>query len=131
MLLTSCFFLKLFFLLVVLFCIFFAITTFFYEKKVKVLVAQSCPTLCNPMECVAYHAPLSMEFSRQEYWSGCHALLQGIFPSQGLNLGLLHYRQSLYSLIHQGSLYIYVSTLRFFSHIGHYRALSRVCCATQ
>ena len=28
---------------------------------------------------VACHTPLSMGFSRQEYWSGCHALLQGIF----------------------------------------------------
>ena len=36
--------------------------------KVKVLVAQSCPTLCNPMDCNP-PAPLSMEFSRQEYWS--------------------------------------------------------------
>ena len=33
-------------------------------------VAQSCPTLCDPMDCVAHQAPLSMEFSRQEYWSG-------------------------------------------------------------
>ena len=39
-----------------------------YERE-KVLVAQSCLTLCNPWT-VAYHAPLSMEFSRQEYWSG-------------------------------------------------------------
>ena len=28
-----------------------------------------------------------MGFSRQEYWSGCHALLQGIFPIQGSNPG--------------------------------------------
>ena len=34
----------------------------------------------------------------------CHFLLQGIFPTQGLNLGLLHYRQMLYCLSHQGSL---------------------------
>ena len=34
--------------------------------------------------------PLSMGFSRQEYWSGCHALLQGIFPTQGSNLHLLY-----------------------------------------
>ena len=34
---------------------------------------------------------------------GCHFLLQGIFPTQGLNLGLLHYRQILYCLSHQGS----------------------------
>ena len=33
-------------------------------------VAQSCPTLCNPMDCIAYQVPQSMEFSRQEYWSG-------------------------------------------------------------
>ena len=32
-------------------------------------VAQSCPTLCDPMDC-AYQAPPSMGFSRQEYWSG-------------------------------------------------------------
>ena len=44
---------------------------------------------------VACHTPLSMGFSRQEYWSGCHALLQGIFPTQGSNwhqLCLLHWQ---------------------------------------
>ena len=34
---------------------------------------------------------------------GCHALLQGIFPTQGLNPGPLHCRQILYHLSHQGS----------------------------
>ena len=34
---------------------------------------------------------------------GCHALLQGIFPTQGLNPGLPHCRQILYHLSHQGS----------------------------
>ena len=43
-----------------------------------------------------------MEFSRQKYWSSCHSLLQGIFPTQGLNLGLLHCRQILYHLSYQG-----------------------------
>ena len=33
---------------------------------VVVLVAQLCPTLCDPMD-LAHQAPLSMEFSRQEY----------------------------------------------------------------
>ena len=33
-------------------------------------VAQSCPALCDPMDCIAHQVPLSMEFSRQEYWSG-------------------------------------------------------------
>ena len=32
----------------------------------RVLVAQSCLILCDPMDC---RAPLSMGFSRQEYWS--------------------------------------------------------------
>ena len=32
-------------------------------------VAQSCPTLHDPMDC-AHQAPPSMGFSRQEYWSG-------------------------------------------------------------
>ena len=39
---------------------------------------------------VTHQVPLSMEFSRQEYWSGSHFLLQGIFLTQVLNLGFLH-----------------------------------------
>ena len=35
--------------------------------------------------------------------TGCHFLLQEIFPTQGSNLGLLHCRQTLYHLSHQGS----------------------------
>ena len=37
---------------------------------------------------------------------GCHFLLQGIFPTQGFNLGLPHCRQILYHLSYQGSHYI-------------------------
>ena len=33
-------------------------------------VAQSCPTLCDPIWSVGHKAPLSMGFSRQDYWSG-------------------------------------------------------------
>ena len=40
---------------------------------------------------VACQAPLSMGFSRQEYWRGCHALLSGIFPTHSLNLCLLSF----------------------------------------
>ena len=36
--------------------------------------------------------------------TGCHFLLQGTFPTQGSNPGLLHCRQTLYPLSHQGSL---------------------------
>ena len=56
------------------------------------LVAQSCPTL-RP------HG-LSMEFSRQEYWSGLPFPSPGDHPS---NLGFLHCRQILYCLNYQGS----------------------------
>ena len=52
---------------------------------------------------VAHQAPLSMGFSRQEYWSGLPCPSPGIFPTQGSNLGLLHCRQTLYPLSHQGS----------------------------
>ena len=51
---------------------------------------------------VARQATLSMEFSRQKYCSG-HFLLQGSFPTQGSNLGLLYCRQILYCLSHQRS----------------------------
>ena len=50
---------------------------------------QSCPMFEIPMT-LAHQASVSMGFSRQEYWSGLHALLQGIFPTQGSSLHLLH-----------------------------------------
>ena len=57
---------------------------------------------------VTCQAPLSMESSRQEYWNGLHFLLQGIFPTQGWNILLLHWQEG--SLpFHQGSL-IYIDT---------------------
>ena len=69
------------------------------------LVAQLCRILCSPMDysCPSptTQSPLSMGFSRQEYWSGLHSLLQGIFLTQGLNLG--HCRQILYHLSVLGS----------------------------
>ena len=38
---------------------------------------------------VARQAPLSLGFSRQEYWGGCHFLLQGILLTQGSEPSLL------------------------------------------
>ena len=52
---------------------------------------------------LAFDAPLSMGFSWQYTGVDCHFLLQGIFPTQGLNSGLSHCRQTLYHLSHQGS----------------------------
>ena len=56
---------------------------------------------------------------------GCHSILQRIFPTQGSNPGLLHYRQILYSLSHEGSL----GKLQYYSKLplllpGRGRALS-------
>ena len=57
----------------------------------------------QPPWTVASQAPLSMGFSRQEYWGALPCPLQGIYPTQGSNLCLLHCRQFLYLLSHQGS----------------------------
>ena len=51
------------------------------------LVDQSCPTLCNPMNCIACQAPLSMEFSRQEYWSRLPFLSPWDLPDPGIEPG--------------------------------------------
>ena len=43
----------------------------------------SCVQLFATPWTIALQAPLSMGFSMQQYWMGCHALLQGIFPTKG------------------------------------------------
>ena len=48
------------------------------------LVAQSCPTLCDPMDCSPPVSPLSMEFSRPEYWSGWPFPSPGVLPDSGI-----------------------------------------------
>ena len=77
-------------------------STLVQGRKVKVLVTQSCPTLCDPMDC-------------SQPGSSVHGILQArvlewvaipsprIFLTQGLNLRLLHCRQILYHLSYQGS----------------------------
>ena len=51
----------------------------------EMLVAQSCLTLCDPMD--YSQAPLSMEFFRQEYWSGLLFSSPGHLPSPGIEPG--------------------------------------------
>ena len=65
---------------------------------VKVKVAQSCLTLCDPMDYIQ-----SMESSRPEYRSRYLSLLQEIFSTQGSNTGLPNCRQILYQLSLRGS----------------------------
>ena len=51
-----------------------------FYVKVKVLVTQLCLTLFNPWT-VAHQALLSMEYSRQEYWSGLPSRSPGDLPN--------------------------------------------------
>ena len=83
------------------------------------LVSQSCPTLCNPMD---YSLPGSFVHGDSPVKNtgvGCQALLQGIFLTQGSNPHLLHCRQILYHLSHQGSSKWSKPTLMNFTNQTH------------
>ena len=47
---------------------------------------QSCLSLCDPMDYIACLVPLSMGFSRQEYWNGLPFPSPGDFPDPGIEL---------------------------------------------
>ena len=55
-------------------------------RDVCVWVSQSCPTLATRWT-IAHRAPLSMEFSRQEYWSRLPFLSPGDLPNPGIEAG--------------------------------------------
>ena len=65
--------------------------TFFWTCM---LIAQSCPTFCNPRLLCPWDSP------GKNIGVGSHYHLQGIFLIQGLNPGFLHHRQILYHLSH-------------------------------
>ena len=71
--------------------------------KVKMLVTQSCPRLCDPHELQPPRLLCPWTSPGKNTGGGCHFLLQGIFLTQGLNPSLLHCRQILYHLNHQRS----------------------------
>ena len=58
-------------------------------------------------DCLWPHGPTRLlhplDFPGKNTGMGCHFLLQEIFPTQGLKLGLPHYGQTLYHLSHQGN----------------------------
>ena len=54
------------------------------------LVTQPCPTLCNSMACSPPGSSVHGDSPGKDTGVGCHALLQGIFPTQGSNPGLCH-----------------------------------------
>ena len=67
------------------------------------LVTQSCPALCDSMDCSSLDSSVHGDSPGKNTGVGCHALFQGIFPIRGSNLRLGNCRQSLYRLNHQGS----------------------------
>ena len=62
------------------------------------LVAQSCPTLCNPLDCSPPGFSDHGDSPGNNTGVSCHALLQGIFPTQQSTWGLLHCKWILYHL---------------------------------
>ena len=67
------------------------------------LAAQLCLILCDPMDCSPSSFSNHRDSPGKNTGVGCHALLQRIFPTQGLNLGLPHCKWIVYCLSHQGS----------------------------
>ena len=57
------------------------------KKKGKFLVVQLCSTLRDHMDYIARQAPLSMGFSRQEYWSGLLCPSPGDLPNPRIKPG--------------------------------------------
>ena len=81
----------------------------FFPIETRKKVAQSCLALCDPMHCSLPGSSVHGIFHGKNTGVGCHFLFQGIFPTQGLNLGLAHCRQMLYPLS-QGSPREYIKT---------------------
>ena len=60
------------------------------------LVTQLYPTLCDPMDCSLPGSSVHGDSPGKNTGVGCHALLQGIFPTQDSNPGLSNCRRILY-----------------------------------
>ena len=73
---------------------------FWSEVKVKVKLLSRVRLFATPWT-TAYQVPLSMGFSRQEYWSGVPFPSPGDLPNPGIEPSLTHCRQTLYRLSHQ------------------------------
>ena len=73
------------------------------------MLTQSCPTHCDPMDCSLPGSSVHEDSPGKNTGVGCHAFLQGIFPTQGSNPGLPHcVCISIYLCIY---IYIYISIL--------------------
>ena len=63
---------------------------FVLSCAVLYLVIQSCPTLCNPVDCSSPGSSVHGDSPGQNTVVGCHALLQGLFPTQVFTPGLMN-----------------------------------------
>ena len=72
-----------------------------YLFKCFISESESCSVMSDSLRPHGLHNPWNSP--GQNIGVGCLSLLQGIFPTQGSNPGLLHCRQILYQLSHQGS----------------------------
>ena len=66
-----------------------------FSSHVLYLVAQLCPTLCDPMDCSLPGSFVHGVSPGNNTGVGCHVLLQGIFPNEGSNPGLPQDKQIL------------------------------------
>ena len=82
-----------------------------YLMVVLMLVTLSRLILCKTVDCSPPGSSVHGILSSQDLGVGSHALLQGIFLTEGLNLGFLYHRQILYHLSHQGSPTFWLETL--------------------
>ena len=62
-----------------------------------------CWTVCDTVDCSLLGSFVHGDSPDKNTGAGCHAFLQRIFPTHGSDQGLLHCRQILYPLSHQGS----------------------------
>ena len=84
----------------------------------SVLVAQSCPTPCSPMDCSppgsSFHGTLQ---ARILEWVTIPFSVQRVFLAQGSKLGLLRCRKILHHLNHQGCIILYLCMLELFHNV--------------
>ena len=68
---------------------------YIYTELCCAYFAQPCPTLCDTMDCSLPGSSIQGDSLDKSTGVSCHFLLQGIFPTQGVNPGLPHCRRIL------------------------------------
>ena len=93
-------------------CILNCLPCFVMSHMLRFLVNQLCLTLCNPKDCHLPGSSVHGDSPGSNTGVNSHALLQGIFPTQGSNPHLLHCRWILYHLSHQRSPVSHIEAIR-------------------